>query len=779
MFKFDVWPTQFRMITQPFGVRKEFYSRFGLPGHEGIDFHAPEESQVFCVAPGRVSMVQRIVGTASSNPYGRHVIVEHADGYRTTYAHLSTTMVNIGQEVDGGTMVGLAGNTGNSFGAHLHLTLQKTGEQAPGFPHNIVDPTPFILPFLGWQEPAGPFTTGWAFVVAITAFDRLAQVNASPINLRTAADMNSDLIAQVPAGTIMIVTGEQQGDYLPVLVPNAAIGRVSTPPPDPLPELPPMVATVDGWGFTQGLNITGNMAVVGTSGINLRGAPRRDAVNIGLVRGGTTAEIRGDAQGEYTPVRVSQNNFIGPVNLPAAAPAAGDEAVIRGWGITEALTISGRQAVVGRFGINLRRAPDRNATKLGLVKEAAVVTVFGRPRGEYTPVEVRQPDILNLPPTLPDIELPEPFSETLESLAAPAPSPSQSSTAGWAFTAGIRVNEMEATAGMMGINLRAAPRRDAENLGFVPAGTLMIATGAAQGEYTPVRVDNAHLRPSLDITAPNHPEPHLLGQAHIGLHASADPFIPAAEFEVFRTLRPGIIKVLSFHSGSDIARLATEHPQASWIVRAFLNFGGRTISPQQFFNDTVLDVRRALDALAGREVVIELHNEPNLVIEGMGNSWSDGAAFSRWFLEVLQRYRAEFPTARFIYPGLSPGNAIPRVRQANLPFLEAGRTAVATADGLGVHLYWAFDFPMSRTLSMLDDLIHRFPTTPIYVTEASNNKGQTSPAEKARQYLQFWAELQKRPTVRGVTYFVASATNPDFAEEVWTGRGIAEIVGAR
>jgi hypothetical protein len=51
--------------------------------------------------------------------------------------------------------------------------------------------------------------------------------------------------------------------------------------------------------------------------------------------------------------------------------------------------------------------------------------------------------------------------------------------------------------------------------------------------------------------------------------------------------------------------------------------------------------------------------------------------------------------------------------------------------------------------------------------------------QKAQQYLQLWQELQKRPTVKGVTYFVASASNQTFAEEIWVGRGIGAMVGRR
>ena len=86
---------------------------------------------------------------------------------------------------------------------------------------------------------------------------------------------------------------------------------------------------------------------------------------------------------------------------------------------------------------------------------------------------------------------------------------------------------------------------------------------------------------------------------------------------------------------------------------------------------------------------------------------------------------------------------------------------------------------MEEALKVLDDTISRFRNTPIWVTESSNNKGGTIASDKARQYLAFWKELQKRPIVEGVTFFVASASNPDFKDEIFLGRGMSRIIGAR
>ena len=178
-------------------------------------------------------------------------------------------------------------------------------------------------------------------------------------------------------------------------------------------------------------------------------------------------------------------------------------------------------------------------------------------------------------------------------------------------------------------------------------------------------------------------------------------------------------------------------------------------------------------------MVVELHNEPNLTPEGLSGAWSDGATFAVWWLDVLQRYRRALPGMRFIYPGLSPGSDVRGLKQDHIRFVEASRAAVEAADGLGIHTYWSNVYPMQRALDVLDDYISRFRFKNIWITEASNNKSGTSAYQKSQQYLQFWREIQKRPTVRGVTYFVASASNPEFKEEIWVGRGIGGRIGRR
>jgi murein DD-endopeptidase MepM/ murein hydrolase activator NlpD len=139
------WPTDFAVITQPFGANPAIYRRYGLPGHEGVDVRAPTKANVYACAEGTVFEVHDGHGR---HPYGRHVRIQHRDGYQTVYAHFNRSLVRVNQVVRMGERLGLADSTGNSTGSHLHLTLKRIGATAAGltrYPKDILDPTPYLI----------------------------------------------------------------------------------------------------------------------------------------------------------------------------------------------------------------------------------------------------------------------------------------------------------------------------------------------------------------------------------------------------------------------------------------------------------------------------------------------------------------------------------------------------------------------------------------------------------------------------------------------------------
>jgi murein DD-endopeptidase MepM/ murein hydrolase activator NlpD len=157
-----LWPTDYPEVTQEFGTNPAVYRRWGLPGHEGVDIHAPLNASVYACAAG---LVYRVHDGSGGHPYGIHVRIRHADGYTTIYAHLNQALVHAGQSVEAGERIGLADSTGNTTGGHLHLTLKKEGASAAGltnYPDDILDPTPFLV-FPAERRPPAPLPADWSF----------------------------------------------------------------------------------------------------------------------------------------------------------------------------------------------------------------------------------------------------------------------------------------------------------------------------------------------------------------------------------------------------------------------------------------------------------------------------------------------------------------------------------------------------------------------------------------------------------------------------------------
>ena len=793
-FKFEQWPTDQRVILQLFGANPRYYGQFGLPGHDGIDISAPSGSNIYAVAPGRVYRVHR---NPQNHNYGIHLRLQHQDGYQTVYAHLDEIFVNRGDTITAGTILGVAGNTGNSSSPHLHFALKKSGSERNGqssWPHNMLDPTPYLLPLLSWQTPAGPFVKGWMNIHSLYIQDGLGQVARDNATLHLSPEKK----ILVPEGTLTILEPESHRGYQLVRVSKASVGIAEEVFPTETAPLPPAtVATIYGWGWAADLdvNFEGDQGLIRSPfGLNLRDQPNSESQNLGVVRRGSTVTIAGERKAGYLYVQVRRIDFVGPVaDLMMPSNSAADrlerpeslpDGVFLGWITSQFLRKNGTSARLPHRSVSLRSAPGASGRYIGTVLGDTTVSIAGQTRSGFTPILVAEDAFLRLANPIPTAEQPKPINPADLVLASEPElhQPLGQSRAGWVLAGELNVMEHVAIADKDGLNLREAPRRDGPILGFVPPATPILVTDKAQGEFLPVRIEVAHLQPPIqhigDIGAIN-PDPPLINRARIGLHASTDPHISEAEHQLFREVRPGLIKLLSFHSATDIARLAHEHPKAGFVIRAYLDMDERHIEPERFLNDTLPDVRRALNQLRGRDLVVELHSQPNVAGQGWGKSWRNGAEFSRWFQELLQLYRRELPATKFLFPGLSPGYGVRGIKEDHIRFIEAARDGVETADGLGLHLYWSQPQPMRQAFVVLDDLLTRFRGIPAWVTEASHRQAGVSAQQKGREYLKFWRQLQERPQVQGVTFFAASSSNPDDADEVWLNSEIGTIVGRR
>ena len=132
-----IWPCASRYITSPLGAR---YT--GIAGastnHAGIDI-----GRVGYTTQAVAAKAGTVIISAYNKYRGNYVVVSHGSGNTTTYQHLSSRSVNVGDYVAQGQVVGITGTTGVSSGPHLHFEITENGK--------IVNPLNYLTNYIkGW-----------------------------------------------------------------------------------------------------------------------------------------------------------------------------------------------------------------------------------------------------------------------------------------------------------------------------------------------------------------------------------------------------------------------------------------------------------------------------------------------------------------------------------------------------------------------------------------------------------------------------------------------------
>ena len=119
------WPTPVSArVSSHFGPRRRRY-------HYGLDLAQPTGEPIYAALDGVVRISKR------NRSYGNLVIIHHANGLETYYAHMSKREVSAGDYVKSGDLIGLCGNTGRSFGSHLHFEIRYMGNAMN--PEDVLD----------------------------------------------------------------------------------------------------------------------------------------------------------------------------------------------------------------------------------------------------------------------------------------------------------------------------------------------------------------------------------------------------------------------------------------------------------------------------------------------------------------------------------------------------------------------------------------------------------------------------------------------------------------
>lgn len=114
--------------TSGFGTRRDPING-RAKAHNGQDLAGPRGTPILATGDGTVVFAGRQSG------YGNVIKIRHAFGYQTTYAHLNSVKVKVGERVSRGDHIGGMGNTGRSTGTHLHYEIRIGGKPVNPMPY--------------------------------------------------------------------------------------------------------------------------------------------------------------------------------------------------------------------------------------------------------------------------------------------------------------------------------------------------------------------------------------------------------------------------------------------------------------------------------------------------------------------------------------------------------------------------------------------------------------------------------------------------------------------
>lgn len=250
---------------------------------------------------------------------------------------------------------------------------------------------------------------------------------------------------------------------------------------------------------------------------------------------------------------------------------------------------------------------------------------------------------------------------------------------------------IRATAGSNGTKLTA--------VGYgTKLGLLSDAYSVADGMQwaaveTPTGVRGFAARQYLQDTDPVAPAPTitLLPAKVRGVGASAGGWTPkATELELIRRNAVRTVLICAYQSGQAQSAIPAFRNAGveNFIVRAASN---AIQLPAQWVNDTlprVAEYHTAIAPTPSSPLLVAIHNEPNLYVEGLGKFWNSGREFAAWFEQVAKLYREKLANIRVGFPALSPGGDIGNVRKDADVFWKDAAPYVLSADWIGVHAYW-------------------------------------------------------------------------------------------
>ena len=124
------------LLTAAYGTLMHPFYRT-LQSHQGVDYAVPEGTRIFATADG---IVKEVKGKNSTS--GITVVIDHRNGYTTSYSHLQSVKVKRGKRVQRGDIIALSGNSGLSLAPHLHYEVRYNGVRVDPIHYFFMELTP-------------------------------------------------------------------------------------------------------------------------------------------------------------------------------------------------------------------------------------------------------------------------------------------------------------------------------------------------------------------------------------------------------------------------------------------------------------------------------------------------------------------------------------------------------------------------------------------------------------------------------------------------------------
>lgn len=137
-----IWPidrTALRNHIGAFNPRRYHPILKRIQPHNGVDFGCPRGTPIYATGDAVVVVAQK---SGYNGGFGRQIMLDHGFGYKTRYAHLDKVMVERGDTIRRGQIIGLVGNSGRSTSSHLHYEVHYKGRPVNPinyFNHNITE----------------------------------------------------------------------------------------------------------------------------------------------------------------------------------------------------------------------------------------------------------------------------------------------------------------------------------------------------------------------------------------------------------------------------------------------------------------------------------------------------------------------------------------------------------------------------------------------------------------------------------------------------------------